>query len=88
MRTAIMLATVLAGVIGMAGTVAARNDPGVTDKNILICSYQPMTGTESSYFRQGRGADAWFKPEAAARFLGAGYDPVALSLRLAFGFLD
>ena len=31
------------------------------DKEILICSYQPMTGKISSYFRMGKGADAWFK---------------------------
>ncbi len=37
------------------------NDPGVTDKEILACSYQPMTGKISSYFRMGKGADAWFK---------------------------
>ncbi len=35
--------------------------PGITDKEILICSYQPMTGKISSYFRMGKGADAWFK---------------------------
>jgi branched-chain amino acid transport system substrate-binding protein len=40
---------------------ASANDPGITDKEILICSYQPMTGNESSYFRMGKGADAWFK---------------------------
>jgi branched-chain amino acid transport system substrate-binding protein len=39
----------------------AKNDPGITDKEILICSYQPMTGSVSSYFRMGKGADAWFK---------------------------
>jgi branched-chain amino acid transport system substrate-binding protein len=44
-----------------AGPAAAQNGPGVTDKEILICSYQPMTGNESSYFRMGKGADAWFK---------------------------
>lgn len=41
--------------------VSAANDPGISDKEILICSYQPMTGKISSYFRMGKGADAWFK---------------------------
>jgi ABC-type branched-subunit amino acid transport system substrate-binding protein len=44
-----------------AGAVQAQNHPGVTDKEVLICSYQPMTGSTSSYFRMGKGADAWFK---------------------------
>lgn len=39
----------------------AENAPGITDDEILICSYQPMTGKISSYFRMGKGADAWFK---------------------------
>jgi ABC-type branched-subunit amino acid transport system substrate-binding protein len=39
----------------------AQNDVGVTDKEVLICSYQPMTGQVSSYFRMGKGADAWIK---------------------------
>lgn len=46
---------------GIAAPAAAANDPGVSDKEILICAYQPMTGNESSYFRMGKGADAWFK---------------------------
>jgi branched-chain amino acid transport system substrate-binding protein len=53
------------GVFGIlalgAGAVQAQNHPGVTDKEVLICSYQPMTGSTSSYFRMGKGADAWFK---------------------------
>ena len=44
-----------------AGPAAAENGPGITDKEVLICSYQPMTGSTSSYFRMGKGADAWFK---------------------------
>jgi branched-chain amino acid transport system substrate-binding protein len=40
---------------------SAANDPGVSAKEILICAYQPMTGKESTYFRMGKGADAWFK---------------------------
>ncbi len=39
----------------------AQNGPGISDKEILLCSYQPMTGSTSSYFRMGKGADAWFK---------------------------
>ena len=50
------------GVLSLAAFGAqAANGPGVTDKEILICSYQPMTGKVSSYFRMGKGADAWFK---------------------------
>jgi ABC-type branched-subunit amino acid transport system substrate-binding protein len=50
------------GVLALgAGAVQAQNHPGVTDKEVLICSYQPMTGSTSSYFRMGKGADAWFK---------------------------
>ena len=44
-----------------AGVAQAANGPGVTDKDILVCAYQPMTGNESSYFRMGKGADAYFK---------------------------
>lgn len=44
-----------------AGTASAQNGPGITDKGVLVCAYQPMTGNESSYFRMGKGADAWFK---------------------------
>ncbi len=48
--------------VGLASTsVLAADGPGVSDKEILICSYQPMTGKVSSYFRMGKGADAWFK---------------------------
>ena len=45
----------------MATPVFAENAPGITDDSVLICSYQPMTGKVSSYFRMGKGADAWFK---------------------------
>lgn len=38
----------------------ADNGPGISDEEILICSYQPMTGKVSSYFRMGKGADSWF----------------------------
>ncbi|MGO9757103.1 MAG: ABC transporter substrate-binding protein [Roseiarcus sp.] len=44
-----------------AGPAFAANDPGISDKEILVCAYQPETGNESSYFRMGKGADAWFK---------------------------
>jgi len=39
----------------------AEGTPGVTDNSILLGSYQPMTGNESTYFRMGKGADAWYK---------------------------
>lgn len=45
----------------VAAPALAQNGPGVTDDSVLICSYQPMTGKVSSYFRMGKGADAWFK---------------------------
>jgi branched-chain amino acid transport system substrate-binding protein len=45
----------------VAGSAFAQNGPGISDKEVLICSYQPMTGSTSSYFRMGKGADAWFK---------------------------
>jgi branched-chain amino acid transport system substrate-binding protein len=54
----------IAGVALLAlgsGVAQAKNDPGVTDKEVLACSYQPMTGSTSSYFRMGKGADAWMK---------------------------
>ena len=50
---------VAAGLVAMPAV--AENGPGVSDDSILICSYQPMTGKVSSYFRMGKGADAWFK---------------------------
>jgi branched-chain amino acid transport system substrate-binding protein len=55
-------ALLLAGTIGLFSHQAlADNGPGVTDNSVLVCAYQPETGTESSYFRMGKGADAWFK---------------------------
>lgn len=39
----------------------AENDPGITKDSILLGSYQPMTGNESTYFRMGKGADIWYK---------------------------
>jgi len=51
-----------AGLLGLvAQDASAANGPGVSDNEVLICSYQPMTGKVSSYFRMGKGADAWFK---------------------------
>ena len=52
-------ATLLA--LGSGTALAQKNGPGISDKEVLICSYQPMTGSTSSYFRMGKGADAWFK---------------------------
>jgi ABC-type branched-subunit amino acid transport system substrate-binding protein len=54
--------TLVSSVVLALSSVGVWADaPGVTDKEILICSYQPMTGKISSYFRMGKGADAWFK---------------------------
>ena len=44
-----------------SATASAESGPGISDDEILICSYQPMTGKISSYFRMGKGADAWFR---------------------------
>jgi ABC-type branched-subunit amino acid transport system substrate-binding protein len=57
-RIALVLA-VLASTVFATG--AGAQGPGVTDKEILLCSYQPMTGKESTYFRMGKGADIWYK---------------------------
>lgn len=58
----ILSAVLGAFVLGAGVNVAwAENGPGITDDEILICSYQPMTGKVSSYFRMGKGANAWFK---------------------------
>ncbi len=59
-RALMSLAAVAA--IGVLGAPAqAADGPGISDDSVLICSYQPMTGKVSSYFRMGKGADAWFK---------------------------
>jgi branched-chain amino acid transport system substrate-binding protein len=39
----------------------AQRAPGVTDTEVLLCAYQPMTGKESTYFRMGKGADVWYR---------------------------
>ena len=60
--TKLGLALVSVGIFALGSVDAsAANGPGISDKKILICSYQPMTGKISSYFRMGKGADAWFK---------------------------
>jgi branched-chain amino acid transport system substrate-binding protein len=63
MKNFTRLAVALTGalVFSAAPVAMAQNGPGISDKEILICSYQPMTGSTSSYFRMGKGADAWFK---------------------------
>ena len=39
------IGAVIVGLVGLASASAfAQNGPGITDKEILICSYQPMTG--------------------------------------------
>jgi ABC-type branched-subunit amino acid transport system substrate-binding protein len=59
-RALTFLASIAA--IGAIGAAAqAADGPGITKDSILICSYQPMTGKVSSYFRMGKGADSWFK---------------------------
>lgn len=57
------LAAALTGgaLIALSPLAAHAEGPGISDDEILICSYQPMTGKVSSYFRMGKGADAWFK---------------------------
>jgi len=64
MKTLLKYFSVVSGAIlfALGSSVAtADNGPGISDDEILICSYQPMTGKVSSYFRMGKGADAWFK---------------------------
>jgi branched-chain amino acid transport system substrate-binding protein len=64
MKRFIKLGGAVAGATLLAlapGAALGQNGPGITDKEVLICSYQPMTGSTSSYFRMGKGADAWFK---------------------------
>ena len=50
-----------AAVLLSLGSPLAQAQNGITPTEILICAYQPMTGNEASYFRMGKGADAWFK---------------------------
>ncbi len=53
---------VLTGILALSANAALAEDgPGISDDSVLACSYQPMTGKVSSYFRMGKGADAWFK---------------------------
>ncbi|MEM7226777.1 MAG: ABC transporter substrate-binding protein [Pseudomonadota bacterium] len=58
---ALMSMAVVAAIGILGSTAQAQDGPGVSDDSILICSYQPMTGKVSSYFRMGKGADAWFQ---------------------------
>lgn len=53
-------ALAIAAGLGLGWTVAQAED-GISATEITICAYQPMTGNESSYFRMGKGADAWFR---------------------------
>ncbi len=59
--TKLALTFVSSVVLALSSVGVWAGAPGITDKEILICSYQPMTGKISSYFRMGKGADAWFK---------------------------
>lgn len=63
MRCLSFKALAAAGLLAVAASpqALAADGPGVSKDSILICSYQPMTGKVSSYFRMGKGADAWFK---------------------------
>jgi branched-chain amino acid transport system substrate-binding protein len=56
---AVSAVTIAAGLGIVCGTVQAED--GISATEILVCAYQPMTGNESSYFRMGKGADAWFR---------------------------
>lgn len=55
------LAATSAAALALSAGMVLAEAPGISDEEILICSYQPMTGKVSSYFRMGKGADAWFK---------------------------
>jgi ABC-type branched-subunit amino acid transport system substrate-binding protein len=63
MRKGLTVIVVMFSVLALATVteVAQAQAPGVSDKEILLCSYQPMTGKESTYFRMGKGADTWYK---------------------------
>lgn len=56
-----LITTCLIALVLISSLSWGANDPGVTDSTILLGSYQPMTGKESTYFRMGKGADTWFK---------------------------
>ena len=60
-RRALILGASLAAIGALGASAQTADGPGITKDSILICSYQPMTGKVSSYFRMGKGADAWFK---------------------------
>jgi ABC-type branched-subunit amino acid transport system substrate-binding protein len=47
--------------VSATGAAAAWAQDGISATEILACAYQPETGNESSYFRMGKGADAWFR---------------------------
>lgn len=47
--------------LAVGGLAYGADGPGITKNSVLVCAYQPMTGNESSYYRMGKGADAWFK---------------------------
>jgi len=56
----VMGAVAIAAGLGL-GWATAQAEDGITPTEITVCAYQPMTGNESSYFRMGKGADAWFR---------------------------
>jgi branched-chain amino acid transport system substrate-binding protein len=60
-RYAALALTLVSSLMILATPPAQAQAPGVTDKEILLCSYQPMTGNESTYFRMGKGADIWYR---------------------------
>ena len=60
-KNALIALSAMAAVGVLGAPAQAESGPGITDDSILICSYQPMTGKVSSYFRMGKGADAWFQ---------------------------
>jgi len=60
-RLAVFAVALLFLDLSVTAPPAAAQAPGVTEKEILLCSYQPMTGNESTYFRMGKGADVWYR---------------------------
>lgn len=63
-RNVIMISAALicaAAVLGGEAEAQGKGAPGITDNSIRLCAYQPMTGSGSSYFLMGKGADAWYK---------------------------
>jgi branched-chain amino acid transport system substrate-binding protein len=61
LSAALVAALTLGVTVAIAGTVGARDDPGLTDSTIFLGGTAPLTGAGSQYAAIARGADAYFK---------------------------